>query len=278
MPSHPPLHHQCAGPPGAPWVTFLPGIGNDASFWVTQAEGLADRYQVLSFDPWGHGHSPAPPSPCGFADVMAGVRELWDALEIEGSHVVGLGFGGSVALGLAVHSPERVERVVACCCRARQPDDRREFWRQRRQAASKQGIGALADVTVDRWLSTDFRALHPEVDARLRTMMKRTSVAGYQAHVDAFIEMDFANRLGEIASPTLLVAAEHDHGGGPVEDMRHMAARIPCAELAVVAGCGHIVNHEAPEVVNALIRYFLRSEPAASVDLGTRHAGDCPPT
>ena len=261
MPLLPPLHHQCAGKPGAPWVTFIPGIGNDISFWAAQAEALADDYRVLSFDPWGHGDSPAPPSPCGFAGVLAGVQALWNTLGIARTAVVGLGFGGSVALALALQqSPAHVERVVACCCRPRQPDDRREFWRQRREAAAKQGLARLADVTVDRWLSADFRAQHPDVDARLRAMMKRTSADGYQANVDAFIEMDFTDRLGDIALPTLLVAAEHDHGGGPVDDMRAMAARIPSARLEVVSGCGHIVNHEAPDVVNAFLRDFLRPE------------------
>ena len=259
MPQWPPLHHQSAGKADAPWITFIPGIGNDISFWAGQAVALASDYRVLSFDPWGHGDSPAPPSPCGFADVLAGIQTLWDRLGIERTAVVGLGFGGSVALALALQSPGRVERVMACCCRPRQPDDRRVFWRQRREAAALQGMAALADVTVDRWLAADFRARHPEVGARLRTMMKRTTLAGYQAHVDAFVEMDFTDRLGDIAVPTLLVAAEHDHGGGPVEDMREMASRIPGARPEIVAGCGHIVNHEAPDSVTALLRDFLRS-------------------
>lgn len=257
MKSLPNLHHSVIGPADRPWVTFIPGIGNDATFWQAQADVLAADFRVLSFDPWGHGSSPLPPAGCSFDDIWQGIVQLWDQLGVTQSSVVGLGFGGSLALRLGIELPQRVERVVACCCRPRQPDDRREFWRSRQAAAQAQGMDALADVTVDRWLSSEFRQEHPEVDRRLRDMMKRTTLNGYLASVGAFIEMDFTARLPELTVPTLLVAAEHDHGGGPVAAMREMAGQIPHATLKVIADSGHICNHEAPDVVNALLREFI---------------------
>ena len=257
MKTLPTFHHIIQGPEGAPWLTFIPGIGNDASFWAQQAEALSGQFRVLSFDPWGHGDSPQPPADCRFADILAGVVALWDGLGIQRSGVVGLGFGGSLALALGIEHPERVERIAAFCCRPRQPDDRRDFWRGRLVAVEQQGIDRMADITVDRWLSEAFRAAHPEVDQRLRRMMKRTSLDGYLAYVGAFIEMDFSERFKYLAVPTLLVAAEHDHGGGPVPAMREMAAENPCTRLEVIEGVGHICNHEAPQAVERLLASFF---------------------
>lgn len=172
--------------------------------------------------------------------------------------MAGLGFGGSVSLALALEVPQRVGQVVAFCCRPRQPDDRRDFWRARREVARTQGMAGLADAIVERWLSPEFRAARPDVDATLRAMMKRTTVDGYCAYVGAFIEMDFTDRLGQISVPTLLVAAEHDHGGGPVADMRTMAGRIPGAAFRLIAGSGHIVPFEAPDETSAVLDDFLR--------------------
>jgi 3-oxoadipate enol-lactonase len=253
--------HEVQGAAGAPWITFVPGIGNDRSFWAAQAEALSDSFRVLQFDPWGHGDSPAPPVPCSFDDVVAGVVTLWDELGIARTHVVGLGFGGSVALALALGHPDRVDRAVACCCRPRQPDERRAFWRERQTRAAEIGIPAITDLTVNRWLSDEFRAANPGIDAQLRTAMNRTTLAGYQAYTGVFAEMDFADRLGAIARPVQLVAAEHDHGGGPVAAMEAMATAIPGARLSVIPGSGHICVAEAPDAVTAIIRTFL--DPAA---------------
>lgn len=258
MTALPPLHHQLLGPIDAPCITFVPGIGNDAGFWADQAQSLSAHYRVLCFDPWGHGASPQPPEDCSFVSILDAVVQLWDQLGIARSALVGLGFGGSLALALGLAHADRVSRIIAFCCRPRQPEDRRQFWQARCEAAERDGIEALADITVDRWLSPAFRAGHPQVDNLLRQMMKGTSLTGYQAYVRAFIEMDFSDRFAQLRVPTLLVAAEHDHGGGPVADMQAMADQCPVATLQVLAGVGHICNHEAPGEVQRLLDTFLR--------------------
>ena len=252
------LAYVSSGEDGAPWVTFVPGIGNDAEFWRRQADEIADQFRTLRFELWGCGGSQAPPQDCTIDDVVDGIVELWNRVGIERSSVVGLGFGGSAALYLGIRHRGRVERVVACCCRARQPDDRRQFWRERQAFARERGIPALADVTLERWLRPKFRADHPKVTAALRAAIGRNSVEGYCAYVDAFIDMDFDERLSALDAPTLLIAGEHDHGGGPVEVMRAMCDVLGDARLSVIEDSGHICNHEAPEQVARLLRGHLR--------------------
>ncbi|SDB88019.1 3-oxoadipate enol-lactonase [Raineyella antarctica] len=255
--SLPHLQSSTTGPAGAPWVTFVPGIGNDASFWQRQATELAATHRVLRFEPWGCGGSEAPPEDLRIEDVAAGIVQLWDELGIESSSVVGLGFGGSTSLVLGLDHPGRVERIAAFCCRPRQPEGRRDFWRDRQAYAQENGLAELAEVTVDRWLSEDFRADHPEVAAALKEGFRRSSVEGYVGYVGAFVEMDFEDRLADLSVPTMLVAAENDHGGGPVEAMAAMADRMDGTELRIVTGSGHICNHEAPDQVLDLLAGFL---------------------
>lgn len=251
--------HTLVGAEGAPVVTFVPGIGNDEGFWAAQAKALSEQFRVLTFAPWGHGDSPAPPSDAiSFQTCLDGVLNLWDALGIEKSSLVGLGFGGSTCLALGLHAPQRVEKIVACCCRPRQPDDRRDFWRGRRETALTD-YPKLADATVDRWLSDEFRASHPQVDKLLRDAMHKVTVEGYRAYVNAFIDMDFDAQLEQLKVPTLLLAGEHDHGGGPVPDMEKMHARIPGSRFRVVKNAGHIIPHEQPAEVTQLLQDFLRN-------------------
>lgn len=237
-----------------PWVTFVPGIGNDATFWATQASHLGTRHRTLRFDPWGCAASGPAPHLMTVDDVADGIVALWDDLGIETSSLVGLGFGGSVALLAAARHPTRVTKVVACCCRPRQPEDRRQVWLDRRASAREHGLGALGQLTVEHWLG-DFAMAHPEVSARLLEAFTRNTVEGYAAYTTAFAEMDLD--LSGLTTPTLLIAAQNDKGGGPVDAMQALAASLPTSELAIVADSGHIVNHEAPDAVTALLADFL---------------------
>jgi 3-oxoadipate enol-lactonase len=238
-----------------PWVTFVPGIGNDVHFWQRQAETLERTHRTLRFDPWGCGESEAPPDHFTIDDVADGIVELWDRMGIERSSVVGLGFGGSVSINVALRHPARVERVAACCCRVRQPKDRRDFWR-RRQQASGHAFSEIADQTVARWLGA-FGTEHPEIATTLREGFLRNSVDGYRGYLEAFIGMDLRHRLHELTIPVLLVAAENDHGGGPVEAMRRLASEIASSRLAFVPGSGHILTHESPTELSRILSGFL---------------------
>ncbi|MFJ9381247.1 alpha/beta fold hydrolase [Streptomyces sp. NPDC101455] len=253
MTAFPHLSSLVTGPEGAPWITFVPGIGNDADFWKAQADALSAGRRCLRFDPWGCGDSDPPPTAFTIDDVADGVVQLWDELGITSSSVVGLGFGGSVALHLGLRHPPRVERVVACCCRPRQPDDRRDFWRDRQETARRDGLEELAELTVSRWLGI-FGVKHPEVYQQLRDGFRNSSVDGYCGYVGAFIDMDL--QVEKLAVTTLLVAAENDHGGGPVAAMRSLSETIH-APLEVIAGSGHIVTHEAAAELTGLLAGFL---------------------
>lgn len=257
MTSLPQLNYNVQGADHAPVLTFIPGIGNDLSFWQKHAEILSQVFRVITFDPWGHNLSPLPPEECSFNTILDGVIQLWDHLGVSQSDVVGLGFGGSMSLALGLHYPERVNRIVACCCRPRQPDNRHDFWRQRRDIAKREGLENLGNITVERWLSEDFRHHNPEVDQLLKDMIHRTTVEGYCAYVEAFIEMDFSQQLDQIQQPVLLLAAEHDHGGGPVDDMKLMAEQMPNAKIEIIQGSGHICNFEAPDQLTQHLNTFL---------------------
>ena len=100
---------------GSP-VLLLHGSGPGVSAWANWRlviPHLAENFRVIAPDIVGF----------GFTGRPEGIRyemQTWlghalgflDAMEIEQAHVVGNSFGGSLALALAVHAPERVSRLV----------------------------------------------------------------------------------------------------------------------------------------------------------------------
>jgi pimeloyl-ACP methyl ester carboxylesterase len=99
---------------GHPLVLIPPSFGTWRN-WQRVAPGLARHFQVLAVDYVGIGESEKPArgfryTPQEQSDVFAG---LLDALNIERAHLMGVSYGGTIALNFAGRYPERTGRVVA---------------------------------------------------------------------------------------------------------------------------------------------------------------------
>ena len=74
---------------------------------------LESRHRVIAPDLAGFGHTPVPDDwEFSTQTWLRQVVDLLDALGIERTSVVGNSFGGSMALALAIHHPERIDRLV----------------------------------------------------------------------------------------------------------------------------------------------------------------------
>lgn len=252
------INYRIDGAQAGDWVTLVPGIGNDLTFWDALVPALEGDFRVLRYDPRGHAGSDAPPGPYSCADAVADIAGLWDAVGVERSHVVGLGFGGSTVLGLGIGHPGRVISLVPCCCRAVMTDAFATMWRQRLKLVDERGMEGLGAMTMERWFTEPFRRAHPDAIEAVRRMFMRTTEAGFRGFVAAFLGLDYAAGIGSIAAPTLLIGGGEDRAGGPREIMAEMARTIPNARHQVIEGVGHICNIENPEAFNATVAAFLR--------------------
>jgi 3-oxoadipate enol-lactonase len=251
------VHYVIDGPENAPCVTFVTGIANDTTLWQGQADALADEYRVLRYDLRGHGKSAATPGPYSVQSLGADLVALWDALEISKSHLVGLGLGGSITIGVAKRHADRLASVVPTCCRAQMVPDFAAMWHKLYAAVKEQGVDAIAEQTAQRWFSDDFKAAHPEVLDGVRAMIRGTSAQGYLGVVDAFLQLDEAEGLAAIGVPALLMGGAEDKVGGPPSLMSALAAEIPGARYEPIPRAAHIANIQNPQDFNRTLRRFL---------------------
>ena len=254
------VHHTVDGPDGAPWVTFVTGIANDTTLFAGQVGALADRFRVLRYDLRGQGNSEATPPPYSIEQLSEDLVALWDALGIERSHLVGLGLGSTVAMRTAIDHPGRIDRLVPSCCRARMVPEFAILWQRLTDAVRAGGVAAIVEQTAQRWFSDDFKAAHPEVIDKVRTMVAGTSLDGYLGCVAAFVGLDLEDELADIQAPTLFVGGAEDKSGGPETIMRGLAAKVPGAAYVPVPQAAHIANVQNEAAYNAIVRSFLLGE------------------
>lgn len=115
----------------------------------------------------------------------------------------------------------------------------------------------MAPMVANTLLGPEATTLHRQ---RLLDSMAALHKESYIKTVEATTHYDKSADLSAIAVPTLLVFAEQDRLTTPKIGVR-MAEKIRNSRLEVIANAGHLVNIEFPQIFNALILDFLRSNP-----------------
>lgn len=249
------LHYRLAGPADAPVLALANSLGTDARIWDGVIEALSPRYRVLSYDKRGHGLSDTPQGDYALDDHIDDLTGLLDHLGIERLALAGVSVGGLIAQGFALRDPERLTALILCDTAPKVGDA--SGWNARIDTVRKDGLGAIADMVMDRWFSPDFQQQRPDELAMWRNLFLRSDAEGYAATCATLRDTDLTAQIGAIAVPTLVVAGAADRST-PVDLVRGCAEAIAGARFEILDGVGHIPSIEQPAALAALMEQFLK--------------------
>jgi len=231
-------------------------VGDGPATWRPQLDSLADHFTVVAWDAPGAGGSSDPPESLGMSGYADCLDQFIDALALDHPHVVGLSFGGALALALAHRHPNTARSLVVVSgyagWRGSLPADDAEH----RLAQALELSELTGSDFVDALLPTMF-ALSPssELVDGFRASMNAFHPAGFRAMARAAAE-DLRNALPELDVPTLLVCGDRDVRA-PRAIADHLCGAIAGASLVVMGGVGHVCNLEAPDHFNSTVRAWL---------------------
>jgi 3-oxoadipate enol-lactonase len=245
--------YESTGPDDGPVLVLSNSLGSTGVMWDPQVPRLADRLRVVRYDHRGHGGSPVPPGPYSLDDLGADALALLDRLDLERVDWCGLSLGGMVGMWLAINAPERIDRLVLCCTSARLGPP--EMWADRAATVRAEGVEAIADAGIGRWLTEGFIEREPEKTAAVRAMLAATPDEGYAGCCAAIEHMDLIPELGAVRAPTLVIAGRQDPATPP-EHGERIAAGIPGARLELV-DAAHLATIEQPDAMTELIAGHL---------------------
>nr|WP_303650312.1 alpha/beta hydrolase [Halalkalicoccus sp. NIPERK01] len=246
---------------GGPPVLLLHGGLIDAAHlsWGGVIDPLAERCRVFAPDLLGYGDSDSPDVAYSTKRHVAVVESFMDAVGIDRASLVGLSVGGGVALGLALRSPERVDRLVAVASYGlgrELPNGRLTYALSRLPALNRLSIAALrrsrrlTKASLGGIVS-DPNALPSEVvDEVYRLVQQPNAGRAYRSwrrHEvgSSGFRTDYRTRLGEVDAPTWFVHGREDEVFPPRWSYR--AAERMDAECWLVSDAGHWVPRERPD-------------------------------
>jgi 3-oxoadipate enol-lactonase len=243
-------------------VLLIHGLGCSGADWSLQIAALEGRYRVIVPDLPGCGTSPPPREGYSIAGFASTLWELLDQLGVARANIIGFSMGGAVALEMALHGSTRVPRLALINTLGSYQDD----WR-------KWSFARTSEVTI-RLLGMQRAArrfaavLFPEpwqtgLRDRAAQVIGNVPASHYLALSDALERWTVSEGLDQLASRTLVIAAEHDHC--PLGEKRELAARLR-GGLVVVRGSRHGTPFDASEATNATLLAFLSDQPEPSED------------
>ncbi len=257
------VRYRWDGPPEAPVLVLANSLGTSMDLWGPQLAALRGRFRVLRYEHRGHGGAPAPPGPYTIGDLGADLVGLLDVLDVPSASICGLSLGGMVAMWVASHAPQKVERLVLSCTAPALPPA--QVWHDRAARARTGGTGSLLDSLAERWFTPDFLAGHPDVFDLVAAMLTSAEAEGYAGCCEAIAAMDLTADLARIAAPTLVIGGRIDPVTPPAM-LADMAQRITGAGLVVLAGASHLANLQQPHRFTEAVVDHLVGPPAERGD------------
>lgn len=248
--------------PGDPAIVLLHGLLFDGGMWRGQVEPLAALGRVIVIDGPGHGRSERAPR----FMLEEHADALFDAageLGIRRAVIVGLSWGGMVAMRFAVQHAERVAGLALLDTNA-EGDTLANRVRARVLIAMHRRVGGS--------FSLFRKEVGPKMFAR-RTIAERPELvlSAYQramgfdreglcrAAIAVLVHRrNVLRELWRVRAPTLVLCGAEDIATPP-KNSESIAAAIPHAKLVLLDGVGHMSALEAPERVNAELVPFVRS-------------------
>jgi 3-oxoadipate enol-lactonase len=216
---------------------------------------LSQLFRVIVPELPGFGQSPAASGDLtAVADRIA--EAVKDAAGGEDTIVLGNGYGGFVALQMAIRHPSLATKLVLADCGAAFSEAGREAFRNMAAASRVKGLAAITDMAMRRLFAPEFQAQHPDLMRDRREAFLRTDPEVFRAACGALAELDLRPQLGEVRVPVLVLVGEHDEATPPL--MSHeLAAGLPNARLKIIPGCAHVPQLQSPEIFLEAIGDFL---------------------
>ncbi|SHF77307.1 4-carboxymuconolactone decarboxylase /3-oxoadipate enol-lactonase [Jatrophihabitans endophyticus] len=258
------------GPPSAPPLVLLNSIGSTSEMWTPCLAPLVERFHVVRIDTRGHGESPrADAGPCTVADLAADVLATLDDLGLHRVALAGLSLGGMIGMHIAAHDPERISRLALLCTSARVAGT--ALWHDRAAAVRRDGMTAISEAVVARWITPALAERDPALVRRLRAMVESVDAESYAQCAEAIAQLDETADLARIAAPTLVIGAADDPALPPPHQ-RLLVDAIAGSLLLVLDDAAHVPTFEQSGTVASLLIDHFGDAAVAADGMATRRA------
>jgi len=260
-----PLHFETIG--NGSLLLMLHGFTGSHEDWATHLPVLVKQFQVITIDIWGHGRSPSPTdiTPYRMESVAKNIVQIVQELGNGPINLLGYSMGGRLALYIAVHYSELVQKLILessspGLAAAAERKARRQRDNELADWIETNGIEAF----VNRWEQLSLWDSQKQLSADLQSTLRQqrltnnpTGLANSLRGMGTGAQPPLWQHLSRLNIPTLLITGELDTKFVSINN--DMASKLPQVTHEIIGGCGHTVHLERPLLFQQAIQQFSSS-------------------
>ena len=254
------VHYEIHGEVGEPFFV-LNGIMMSTNSWAPFIPDFSKNNIAILVDFLDQGQSERMTESYTHDIQVRLLAALVDILPYDKVSVMGISYGGEVAVQFAVRYPEKVNRLVLANTAARTSDWLRKIgdgWNE--VARSGNGYSYYLTTIPVIYSTPFFEREYAWMEKREETLKVYFSRPDVQESLirltDSSRDYDFTDRLSEIKAPTLVISASEDCLVPPYEQII-LHKGIAGSSYVTINGSGHASMYEDPSSFAALTLGFI---------------------
>uniref|UniRef100_A0A7S1S676 AB hydrolase-1 domain-containing protein n=1 Tax=Alexandrium catenella TaxID=2925 RepID=A0A7S1S676_ALECA len=243
------------------------GFGSGSKMWDGQLE-LSKKFRVIRWDMRGHAQSESPDDETKYSkqhqvDDMAAVL---DACKVEQAIFLGHSMGAYDNMLFFLSSPQYARRMKALVIFGSGPGFAKAKAREGWNKNADKLAGSYASKGLEALVGSDRDKGHTEHGARVGLAHSAKNVFGQRDYDPLYARMPdgasvAATHLKDLRLPVLIIIGDRDKQFRASSEM--MKAKIPSAQMILVAEAGHMANEKQPALFNEHVARFAGSLPRA---------------
>ena len=194
---------------GEPLI-FLHGLSDNLRYWEVLTSTLRKKYQVIRIDLRGHGESELGDDEITIDTYADDLKNLLDNLKMDAGNLIGFSLGGVVAMDFAIRYPDYVYSIVLMSTFVKCDENITATLNQFKRELDR-GYDEFYDFMIPKVLCPEvIEKNREELEMLKQISSQNANVDAYKKAVDACLNFNVENEIGQIDVPALIFAGKYD--------------------------------------------------------------------
>ncbi len=238
-----------------PAIILLHSLLADRGSFARLIPSLSEFAKVITVDLPGFGESDFVDGDIvAVADHVA--KAITQLSEEQPPIILGNGFGGFLALQIAIRHPHLARRLIIADAGVKFSESGRQAFRNLANAAGVRGLEAVVETVMRRLFSVEFQEKNPALIQERQDAFLKINPQTFQNVCVSLSSLDMREEVRGLSIPVLILVGEEDEATPPAM-AEELNALVPSSRFIMLPGCAHVPQLQNPELFLDNIRDFI---------------------